>query len=149
MKRGEYLFTLIILMLFFANTVYASSYVDNGNGTISDTVAGLMWQKQDDGTAKTWEAAIAYCEGLVLPVAGYSDWRLPQIKELNSLVDSSRSNPAINTTFFPSTQSTSYWSSTSTVADTLKAWVVDFNSGITSFSTKTGSNYVRCVRNLP
>lgn len=66
-----------------------NNFVDNGDGTISDLATGLMWQKADDGTARNWEEALAYAEGLKL--AGYDDWRLPNAKELQSIVDYTRS----------------------------------------------------------
>ena len=72
--------------------------VDNGDGTISDLATGLMWMKYDSGSFRAgpnynglmnWEDALKYCESL--HYAGYSDWRLPDIKELQSIVDYSRS----------------------------------------------------------
>jgi hypothetical protein len=65
-----------------------NEFVDNGNGTISDRATGLMWQQADDGIARDWQAALAYAENLVL--AGHSDWRLPNVKELQSIVDYTR-----------------------------------------------------------
>lgn len=66
-----------------------NSFIDNGDGTITDLATGLMWQKADSGTGMDWEDSLAYAEGLEL--AGYSDWRLPNAKELQSIVDYSRS----------------------------------------------------------
>lgn len=65
-----------------------NDFVDNNNGTITDQATGLMWQQADDGTTRDWENALAYAEGLTL--AGYSDWRLPNAKELHSIVDYTR-----------------------------------------------------------
>ncbi len=85
------------------NTNYGkNNFVDNGNGTISDLATGLMWQKTDDGVARDWESALAYAENLDLD--GKSDWRLPNAKELQSIVDYSRgpqttNSPAINPIF--------------------------------------------------
>jgi hypothetical protein len=64
-------------------------FVDNRNGTISDLATGLMWQKADSGRGMDWEAALRFAANLVL--AGYNDWRLPNAKELQSIVDYSRS----------------------------------------------------------
>ncbi len=66
-----------------------NNFVDNGDGTITDRATGLMWQKTDDGNTYCWQAALAYAEGLSL--AGHGDWRLPNAKELQSIVDYTRS----------------------------------------------------------
>ncbi|MBD3160909.1 MAG: DUF1566 domain-containing protein [Candidatus Latescibacteria bacterium] len=66
-----------------------NQFVDNGDGTITDLATGLMWQQADSGEGLTWEEALAYCEDLQL--AGHSDWRLPNAKELQSIVDYERS----------------------------------------------------------
>ncbi|MCW5211532.1 DUF1566 domain-containing protein [Desulfobulbus sp. TB] len=72
------------------NTDYGTNnFVDNSNGTISDLATGLIWQQADDGTARNWEDALAYAEALEL--AGHDDWRLPNPKELQSIVDYTRS----------------------------------------------------------
>ncbi|WP_338399175.1 DUF1566 domain-containing protein [Persicobacter psychrovividus] len=63
--------------------------VDNGDGTVSDLATGLMWQQADDGQGRDWEQALAYAESLTL--AGHDNWRLPNAKELQSIVDYSRS----------------------------------------------------------
>lgn len=85
------------------NTDYGkNNFRDNENGTISDLATGLMWQTADDGIARDWEEALAYAEGLEL--AKNTDWRLPNAKELQSIVDYSRSpqtssSPAIDPLF--------------------------------------------------
>jgi len=65
-----------------------NDFIDNQDGTITDRATGLMWQQADDGTARDWQGALSYAENLTL--AGYSDWRLPSVKELQSIVDYSR-----------------------------------------------------------
>ncbi len=79
-----------------------NSFIDNADGTVSDTATGLMWQQADDGLFRNWENALSYAENVTL--AGYSDWRLPNAKELQSIVDYTRSpastnSPAINPLF--------------------------------------------------
>ncbi|MEK7846656.1 MAG: DUF1566 domain-containing protein, partial [Nitrospinota bacterium] len=97
-----------------------------------------------DDVTRTWESAITYCEGLSL--GSYTDWRLPNIKELKSIVDNTKYNPSIDTTYFPNTNSSIYWSST-TVADlTSYAWGVDFYDGYVYYDFKSYNGYVRCVR---
>ncbi|QCX38598.1 DUF1566 domain-containing protein [Aureibaculum algae] len=85
------------------NTAYGENdFIDNGDGTISDLATGLMWQKADDGISRDWEDALEYSENLEL--ASFNDWRLPNAKELQSIVDYTRSpqttkSPAINPIF--------------------------------------------------
>ncbi len=66
-----------------------NNFVNNGDETITDLATGLMWQQADDGNAYNWQEALAYAENLEL--AGYDDWRLPNAKELQSIVDYTRS----------------------------------------------------------
>ncbi len=72
------------------NTAYGTNnFIDNGDGTITDRTTALMWQQNDNGSGKNWQDALAYAESLEL--AGYDDWRLPNAKELHSIVDYTRS----------------------------------------------------------
>ena len=66
-----------------------NAFTDGGDGTVTDNATGLMWQQADSATGLTWQAALAYAEGLQL--AGYRDWRLPNAKELQSILDYTRS----------------------------------------------------------
>ncbi len=106
------------------NTAYGTNqFVNNGNGTITDNATELMWMQNDNGAGLTWENALSYAENLTY--AGYSDWRLPDVKELQSIVDYTRSpattsSAAINP-IFNCTQITNeggvadypwYWSNT-------------------------------------
>jgi len=129
-------------------TASTGGYTDNSDGTVTDTATGLMWQQAGPTTKKTWEQALAYCEGLSL--GGHTDWRLPTTKELQSLADYSRSSPAINKTYFPSTTASDdafYWSGTTHAYYTYCAWFVDFRLGYVSGSNRTkNSHYVRAVR---
>jgi hypothetical protein len=77
---------------------------------------------------------------------GYSDWRMPTIKELDSIVDLSRYNPAINTGYFPNTMASFYWSSTTRASYTGYAWNMYFYYGLDNRSTKSSHYYVRAVR---
>ena len=61
-----------------------NKFVDNRDGTITDEATGLMWQKDDSQTSLDWKSSLAYADQLTL--ANHSDWRLPTIKELQSLV---------------------------------------------------------------
>jgi len=121
-----------------------SAYADNGDGTVTDTSTGLMWQQQAGSSAQTWQQALAYCEGLNL--GGHTDWRLPTIKELLSFVDHSRCKPAINTTYFPNAAASWCWSSTTYAGSTNGAWGVGFGDGSVGYYYKSESNDVRAVR---
>ena len=71
------------------NTEYGkNSFVDNDNETITDLATGLMWQQTDNGETYDWQNALNYAENL--EVAGHTDWRLPNPKELQSIVDYTR-----------------------------------------------------------
>jgi chitodextrinase len=122
----------------------AQSLTDNADGTVTDNVTGLVWQQQDDDVIRIWEQAITYCEGLSL--AGSTDWRLPNINELRSIVDYGTSSPAINGTYFPGTDSSYYWSSTTYANFTSSAWYVDFGGGNVDYGSKSYYPDVRCVR---
>ena len=109
-----------------------AALVDNGTDTVTDTTTGLMWQKATAPGTYTWQQALAYAETLTL--AGYTDWRLPNHNELQSLVDYSRYNPSIDPLLASDTVSSDYWSSTSNATSgkdglTIIAWPVDFNVG--------------------
>jgi len=120
-------------------------FVNNQDGTIADKTTGLVWQ-QDEPGAKTWSEAISYCDDLSL--AGHVDWRLPNIRELVSLVDDNKSktSPALDTAFFPKVAAANYWSSTSYATTPSAAWVVSFGSGGTNAGAKSSSLNCRCVR---
>ena len=118
--------------------------VINGDETVTDTTTGLMWQQATKGTMN-WQNALAYCEGLKL--GGYDDWRLPNKRELRSIVDYAEYDPAVDETYFPDTVSSYYWSSTTRHADyTNNARVVYSKSGYDENTIKTYNMYVRAVR---
>jgi len=127
----------ILLVLIGASLLFADSKTDSSTG--------LMWQ--DNSDAKTiklaWQDAVEYCQDLT--IEGYSDWRLPSIKELQTLVDISKYNPAI-ISGLDNTASSYYWSSSVNVSDSSYAWRVSFDNGSTSYNNKTNKYYVRCVR---
>ncbi|MCE5228217.1 DUF1566 domain-containing protein [bacterium] len=121
-------------------------FKDNGDGTVTDLDTNLMWQKGESPATKTWENALSYAEGLTL--AGRGDWRLPNVKELQSLNDETLTEPSIDTAFFPGAQVDEYWSSTSMVNNSTLAWTADLQYGIVSYNDKTTALPVRCVRDV-
>jgi len=125
--------------------VYQPSFQDNGDGTVMDLNTGLMWQQGDD--ENDWQASVDYCDALDL--AGYQDWRIPTIGELETLVNAGRAYPAIDTQYFPDCRSSSYWSGSTNVHYADGAWVVYFYSGYVHYYFKSSALYVRCVREGP
>ena len=119
------------------------------NDTVVNTVTMLVWQDDTSVTSnsRTWSSAIDYCESLTL--ASKSDWRLPNINELNTIVDDTKYNPAINS-MFQNTVNSLYWSSTTYARTDWKdrAWAINFSSSSTNYGNKTSTYYIRCVRNL-
>jgi hypothetical protein len=141
-----------------ANKEPSPNFTDNGNGTVTDELTGLMWeQKTDDGgsrdkdRAHTWLDALNYCEDLIL--GAFSDWRLPNPKELERIVDLSTSSPAADTTYFPNTNDEFYWTGTTcSGCHKHKAFSYDFSDGRLYFGLKKDrdginhEHYTRCVR---
>lgn len=122
----------------------------NGSFVTVDNRTGLMWitNPLDAGmdATYTWTLALAACESSVF--AGYTDWRLPNARELMSIVDYSKAaGPTLNAAFFPNTHSNYYWTSTTYAPDPALAWYVDFSAGYVHLDAKTNNaSYVRCVR---
>ena len=135
-----------------------TGYVDNGDGTVTDIRTGLMWKQCLEGQSG------ADCEGAVgkfnwdnamkIPqtlnqrggFAGYCDWRVPTIKELESLVMHERMNPAICTEAFPNSPASGVWSCSPNIMHTSFAWGVYFDYGF-SYDYRRSSRYgVRLVR---
>ena len=116
-----------------------------GADTFTDTKTGLTWQNNSasESVKMNWNEAEEYCKDLKLD--GYSDWKLPSIKELQSIVDINN-DPAIknglNALLY------GVWSSTMYPWQTglNNAWIVYFNGGTTSNASKLDKRYVRCVR---
>jgi len=137
--------TILLLMtvLMSVGAVAHAALTDNGNGTVTDSRTGLIWEQGEPG-AMTWGAALSYCEGRNL--GGSTSWRLPNIKELESLTDDTRWNPSIDTSKFPNAYASYYWSSTSFAGNPGSAWYVDFDLGYVNAANKNSAFYVRCVR---
>lgn len=109
------------------NTSYGlNNFVDNGDSTITDNATNLMWTKYDDGNGMNWQSALAYAQTKnAQNYLGHNDWRLPNVKELQSIVDYTRSpdatgsaaiDPVFNCTAITdeggNTNYPFYWSST-------------------------------------
>ena len=110
--------------------------------TVTDNLTGLIWSKNANlaGTTKTWSEALSYCNDLSL--GGYTDWRLPNLRELLSLIDYGNVNPALPNdygTYFNSLQSSYYWSSTTSANVPANAWAVYLLTGSPGAIAKGGS----------
>ncbi len=127
-----------------------SRFVDNGDGTITDKATGLMWAKDGNGPGcfngglKNWADSITWAEAL--DFAGHTDWRMPNIKELLSIVDVRYWSPAIDASVFINTGIAAYSSSTTRGQWTLTNWYVHFDPGTISSTAKTTAIRVRAVR---
>jgi hypothetical protein len=119
------------------------AYADNGDGTVMDTVTGLMWQQAVPATTYTWADAVAHCTTLTL--AGHDDWRLPSRIELVSIGDDSQRTAETDSTAFPRTPSGYFWSSSRVTGVPSDAWSVVFLGGTFSVVADDPNN-VRCVR---
>jgi hypothetical protein len=124
----------------------ANSGYTIGTDTVTDKKTGLMWQKIDDNITRGWGGAMAYCRDLVLPAGGFTDWRLPGVGELESIVDHGADSPAINGSAFPNTYSGHYWSATNYMFSNGYAWDLNFSIGTVFYTSKAAYYYVRCVR---
>jgi len=132
-----------ILLITIGLSVSVWADFSKAGDIVTDSTTALQWQDNAISTTMTWESAITHCENLSLD--GHSDWRLPNLKELTSLVDDTKTNPAISTAF-EHTASSFYWSSTTYAGYASRAWYVYFGYGNQYYYRKSDSNYVRCVR---
>jgi hypothetical protein len=134
----------------------ALSYTDNGDGTITDNNTRLMWEKKTDANVNdnyTWYTALDYVASLnAMKFAGHNDWRMPNQRELLSIVDYSRTDSPIDPVFGPTrgiSNYCSFWSSTSSASIPLQAaWSVDFarDGGDIVLFGKGSALHVRAVR---
>lgn len=106
---------------------------------VRDNVTGLIWEaKTDDGSIHDKDTNYTWADAQSLFIValnnadfgGYNDWRLPTVKELNSLLNRGRSRPAADTDYFPNMRWGAYWSSTADVRDANNAWVAFFDYGV-------------------
>jgi len=151
----------------------AHVYVDNGNGTITEQKTGLTWEKlSDDGSIHdkdnkyTWADAFGKVDDLnTSAFAGFTDWRLPSLFELNTLVNlGNNTRPAVSAVFNTNCGANSsgnlgctvttcsctvpnfYWSSSTYTEDPQAAWFVYFTVGYDGANEKIGQTYARAVR---
>lgn len=150
-------------------TTPTSQFVDNHDGTVTDNKTGLMWMSCAEGqiwngttcsgNAGTfnWQAALQWVQDVNNGAGNnlnYTDWRMPNIKELASILEEQCSNPAINVALFPDTPSGVFWSSSHPAFNAFNAnsaytaWYVDFNYGDYDIERKSIDHRVRLVRKI-
>jgi len=121
-----------------------------GDDVVLDLATGLMWAADGNaagcnfGATSIWTFAITYCNGLNF--AGFTDWRLPNVKELQSIVDFSVNNPCIQEPPFANTVNDYYRTSTTQATSVANAYVVRFSNAITMSVGKLVAFYLRAVR---
>ena len=132
----------ILLIMIGLSALLSADFTKSGN-IVTDNTTQLQWQDDALGSAMDWQTAIGHCESL--PLDGYSDWRLPNLNELKSIIDRSKVDQAI-ADGFEYTSSDGYWSSTTYEGYKSFAWYVHFNRGLVDYNHKDQDYYVRCVR---
>ncbi len=126
-----------------------------GNPIVLDQVTQLDWQGctggrsgldcgLDDEIEQGWEAAVAYCQGLSW--GEKSDWRLPTVNELSSVINLGAHDPSVHAAFFPETPPAWHWSSSESATDETRAFYVSFEAGAAGHHDKDIGMYARCVR---
>ena len=129
-------------------------FTDNGDGTVTDNLTGLIWLKNANCFgARNWTQALSDANTLNGGECGLGDgssegdWRLPNVRELQSLIDYGRYNPALPSGHpFTGVQSGNYWSSTTFAGGASYAWSVYLFDGSVTNGSKSSTSYVWPVR---
>lgn len=113
---------------------------------VTDNLTGLMWVKSPGSATMTWTNSLIYANDLTL--CGYSDWRLSNVNELESLINAEKADTAtwLNAQGFGNVQLDLYWSSTTYASSTDYAWIVNEWDGQVGADPKTATHYVWPVR---
>lgn len=144
------------------DTMPNSRYQASSDGTAIDLQTGLMWMRCALG--QTWNSTNSKCSGTAKAYdwkgslqaaqtldqsggfAGYTDWRLPNLRELMSIDRYYCTNPTINLDAFPETPSDAFWSSSPLEGSTGEIWTLDFNAGHAVYEPTSSTYAVRLVR---
>jgi hypothetical protein len=132
-------------------TINPPDLTDNGDGTVSDNLTGLLWEQkmeENDFLLYTYQDAITYCKNLSL--GENEDWRVPTRKEYVNLLNLGRLSPALDTNYFPFFIRTAnddiyYWTSTDYYDDPTQVWVMQLSFGIIEPQAKDQTRKIRCV----
>ena len=124
--------------------------IDSIKGTVLDNATKLTWQRaidtsggEDGQGGRTLMQAMGYCTNLTLAGGG---WRLPEVRELRSLIDTAVEQPALDHAAFPSAPTKDYWSNTVHAAVKTEYWHVNFLDGFSDVEDVSTPMRVRCVR---
>lgn len=139
------------------STTPTGDFVDNNNGTVTHTKTGLMWMRcslgqnwtgsgcEHTAASYSWQGALVAAKGHSF--AGYSDWRLPNINELESIVEERCWAPSINSFIFPNIPPNWFWSSSPAVLSNRNfVWSVDLYGSHYSNQFRESENYALLVR---
>ena len=145
-----------------AETTPSTQFTVHGDGTVTDSKTGLMWMQCQEGLSDAdcatglasqydWSQALQRASDLNTQggFAGFSDWRVPNIAELLTLVEEQCTQPAINVLVFPNTDDSKFfWTASPNLNNTDASWYVDFKFGISGPVTRDGRYPVRLVRSI-
>ncbi|MFK5975237.1 MAG: DUF1566 domain-containing protein [Sulfurovum sp.] len=132
---------LLFLIIFIWSTTIYADFSKSGD-IVKDNTTNLKWQDSKRVMISKWKHATLYCGELSLN--GYKDWRLPTIKELNTLIDDSKAKDTIYSPFIPTSKI--YWSATPVQGDRQFSWSVNFSDSLTQNADKTFLHALKCVR---
>ncbi len=132
-----------IIILLLTSFIFAKERYIIKNDYVIDNLTGLIWQRYSSPESN-WNEAKEYCKKS--RTGGFSDWRLPSIDELMTIVDKRRYAPSIYLKAFPDTKSDYYWTRTTNKKQPNKAWLVFFYYGYDYYYYKNNVGYSRCVR---
>ncbi len=133
-----------------------TNFIDNGDGTVQDKSTGLIWMRcalgqtwdgitcAGSAVTYTWQQALQQADGYTF--AASSAWRVPNVKELASILENACYFPAINLVVFPQTAPKRFWTASIYADESANSWFVDFDFGFSYNGSKGDNRYVRLVR---
>ena len=140
--------SLLMLNLISGSSSARTNFLANGDDTVTHAITRLMWQQEPQVNFRTYSSAVSYCSSTSF--AGYTDWRIPSLKELLSLVDYKRFDPAFDPVVFDQISSGQSMWAHSLFLDTTTVWTMNAKEGRVvkhgAPSATVISAYPLCVR---
>ena len=146
-----------LIGIFVIPAIASDRFLNNSDGTVTDAKTGLMWAAKDNGIPINWPDALSYCQNYT--GGGHTDWRLPNVKELQSMIHFGYHSPPVSDTAgtgqwtegdpftgLQSSQSSRYWSGSTALYAKTRAWDVRMVYGFLAFPFKSSDRYVWPVR---